>query len=74
MNHRFKKPKLLLFTPLLLALALVISCGTTAPEPSAPEQSTAPVLRLPQSPAQPMLRLPRQRHSPPTQAPNRRNP
>jgi ABC-type transport system substrate-binding protein len=39
-NHRFKKPKLLLFTPLLLALALVISCGTTAPEPSAPEQST----------------------------------
>ncbi len=38
MNHWFKKPRVLLFTPLFLILALVIACGTSAPEPSAPQQ------------------------------------
>ena len=38
MHHRFKKPKVLLLPSLLLSMALVIACGSSAPEPAAPQQ------------------------------------
>ena len=38
MHYRFKKPNVLLFTPLLLILALVIACGSSAPEPENTQQ------------------------------------
>ena len=38
MHYRFKKTNVLLFTPLLLILALVIACGSSAPEPENTQQ------------------------------------
>ena len=38
MYYRFKKTNVLLFTPLLLILALVIACGSSAPEPENTQQ------------------------------------
>ena len=42
MNYWFKKPRLLLFTPLLLLLAAIVACGGTTTEPAtAPQESGA---------------------------------
>ena len=41
-HYRFKKTNVLLFTPLLLILALVIACGSSAPEPENTQQPVVP--------------------------------
>ena len=42
MHYRFKQTKVLLFGPLLLILALVIACGSSAPEPENTQQPVVP--------------------------------
>ena len=42
MHYRFKKTNVLLFGPLLLILALVIACGSSAPEPENTQQPVVP--------------------------------
>ena len=71
MHHRFKKPKVLLLASLLLSMALVIACGSSAPEPAAPQQPAGAAAPAATAPA-PAGGRPAARHSSPSADPGNR--